>query len=78
MTIEEMKAQFAARGGTVTKVAEGERTLKPREMYMRTFANDEKRERYEARKRDRDEPRITVVTDHAGREFYRNEAGEWL
>lgn len=22
--------------------------------------------------------RITVVTDHCGREFYRNEAGEWL
>lgn len=77
MTLEEMKTQFAERGGQTTKVAAGERALTPREVYMKTFANDEKRGRYYARRQER-EPRITVVLDHLGREFYRNEAGEWL
>lgn len=26
----------------------------------------------------REDNRITIVTDHAGREFYRNAEGEWL
>ena len=78
--IERMKAEFAQRGGSVTRVEAGVGLhLSRRQWRELARATTQEREailhpeRYEER-----DDRITVVTDHAGREFYKNAEGEWL
>jgi hypothetical protein len=87
MTKQELRAlaEQAAREKEITHILPGDRALTEREMYLKAHANE--REKQEARiehqlrhprpARHRQE-RITIVTDHCGREFYRNEEGEWL
>jgi predicted TIM-barrel fold metal-dependent hydrolase len=69
--MERMMAEFAAKGGQVKKVADGEGlNLTTREWKAKRG--------WEAEKVAVDRPSVTVVVDHCGREFYKNEAGEWL
>jgi hypothetical protein len=81
----DLVAAFLARGGSVAKLP----TLEPKEGVSRQRAlarrvrtahldfEDAVRVRPEPQDSD-DDDRVTIVTDHCGREFYRNSAGEWL
>lgn len=69
--LERMMAEFATRGGQVKKVAEGDG--------LNLTARDWRAKRgFEPEVVREVRSSVTVVIDHAGREFYKNEAGEWL
>ena len=67
MTDAEMIAEFLARKGA-TCVAEGARAMTSHDM----------RNAVRGDHTTPDNARIHVVIDHAGREFYHNDEGEWL
>ena len=71
-------AAFAAKGGKVTKVAtDATNGMTNRQWYL--AARDGAGNMVGKPRVVRDEkPYVRVVVDHAGREFYQNEEGEWL
>lgn len=74
--LERMKAEFAARGGTVEKIPAGQGLHLSRRAWREKVGWEPevvRRERVETEERG-----ITVVTDHLGREFYKNAEGEWI
>jgi hypothetical protein len=85
MTKQELAA-FVAQAttefeGKVKRIAAGDRSLTERQVYTQAHASDAFKAREakrEARRQEREDDRITVVTDHCGREFLKNSAGEWL
>ncbi len=80
--IQRMMAEFAARGGAVKKVAPTEGLhLSRRQWKELSMATKDERPAIlnpQQSRDDEDDQRITVVTDHLGREFYKNAEGEWL
>ncbi len=80
MTDANLIADFIASKG-VTVIAPEARTVSGREMYRavrgETIA-DQRADAVETRRAARDVATVRCVTDHAGREFWMNEAGEWL
>ena len=79
MTAEQQIAEFLARKGA-TKIAAGERALNYNRRDWQAAVRGETPPSVERQQRREQEERerITIVTDHAGREFYRNAEGEWL
>lgn len=67
-------AQFLASGKSTKQILPGIRTMSERQIYL---AN---RGITPAKPIDADDKPIVwrIVTDHAGREFYQNDQGEWL
>jgi hypothetical protein len=90
MTKAELRAlaQQAITQKEVVKVAEAPRKsnqelvkTEAERFFERVGKLKEKKEVQRTRRWERemcDREGVTVVTDHCGREFYKNEAGEWL
>lgn len=75
MTPEQQIAEFMAKKG-VTKIPAGQAALNltGREWAAKVRGESTAREKCE----EREQNKIRVVIDHAGREFYMNSEGEWL
>ena len=71
MSDEDLIKAFMAKNG-VKKITEGERTTTERQMYHKVRGLTPPRPVQETK------PGLRVVIDHAGREFYMNEEGEWI
>lgn len=72
MTTDEQIAAFLAKRGA-TRIAEGTATMSTREWQYAVRG-----EQSPVRAPREDDERVTVVTDHLGREHMRNAHGEWL
>lgn len=74
--IQRLMADFVARGGEVRRVQPGEGLHLSRRQWRDRLGYEPEVVVREPEPEHDD--RITVVTDHAGREFYKNSDGEWL
>lgn len=72
--LQKMLAEFAARGGKVTVVPAGTRTMTEKQIYL-AQRDPVATVIPSASKVDN---AVRIITDHAGREFYQNAEGEWL
>lgn len=73
-SMQQMMAEFAARGGQVKKVAQGVRAYGESEMYALASGPDQKR----VREIQQEDTRIREVINHKGRSHFYNAQGEWL
>lgn len=75
MSDADLIAAFIEKNG-VTRIESGKRTKTGRELYLAVRGLEEPKVLMEDARNIKQ--RIEMVTDHAGREFYRNAEGEWL
>lgn len=73
-------AAFLAKGKTAKQIAENTRTMTEREIYLANRGIKPDKSINNGKPIDQDDKpmRVHIVTDHCGREFYRNDKGEWL
>lgn len=79
MDLQQMIAEFQKKGGEIKRVPCGKRAMSEREIYLAAHASAEEVRLARVEKAfAQPAPQVRVITDHAGREFYLNEQGEWL